>query len=121
MLPCLLEAHELHELQVPDLQMAVEGKLYFYWIQIVDGGIPDDAAETVWHRISPELRRRFVGEGRIVIHCKGALGLSGTLAARLLVKFGALPDEAIRQVRTARPGAIENKLQENYIKGCSKH
>ncbi len=105
----------------PRLADGSRGQAVFYWIPIVDGGIPDDAAETVWHRISPELRRRFVGEGRIVIHCKVALGLTGTLAARLLVKFGGLPDEAIRQVRAARPGAIENKLQENYIKGCSKH
>ena len=51
----------------------------------------------------------------IVIHCKGGLGRTGTIAARLLVEFGAGPQTAIQSVRKARPGAIENSLQEQYI------
>lgn len=38
------------------------------------------------------------------------------LAARLLVEFGVTPDEAMKRVRRARPGAIENALQEGYVR-----
>jgi ADP-ribosyl-[dinitrogen reductase] hydrolase len=51
----------------------------------------------------------------IVIHCKGGLGRTGTIAARLLIEFGADATNAIQSVRKARPGAIENNLQEYYV------
>ena len=33
------------------------------------------------------------------------------MAARLLVELGTAPDQAVRQVRRARPGAIETPSQ----------
>jgi ADP-ribosyl-[dinitrogen reductase] hydrolase len=37
------------------------------------------------------------------------------VAARLLVELGEPADEAIRRVRLARPGAIENAGQERHV------
>lgn len=51
-----------------------------------------------------------------MIHCLGGLGRSGTIAARLLVELGVVPDEAINIVRKARPGAIENNAQETHVR-----
>jgi len=38
------------------------------------------------------------------------------IAARLIVELGAAtPEEAIRQVRASRPGAIETRAQERHV------
>ena len=39
--------------------------------------------------------------------------------ACLLVELGESPDEAIRKVRSARNGAIENRLQERHVERCN--
>ncbi len=52
----------------------------------------------------------------VVVHCLGGLGRSGTIAARLLVELGIDPDDAINRVRQSRPGAIETKAQEQYVR-----
>jgi atypical dual specificity phosphatase len=49
---------------------------------------------------------------RVAVHCAAGLGRSGTLIAAYLVSQGATPDEAIAQVRAARPGSVENEDQE---------
>jgi ADP-ribosyl-[dinitrogen reductase] hydrolase len=46
------------------------------------------------------------------------LGRTGTIAGRLLVEFGDSPEEAIRKVRAARPGSIETRAQEQYVRNC---
>ncbi len=42
---------------------------------------------------------------------------TGTIAARLLIEFGLDPQGAIQSIRKARPGAIENSVQERYVRG----
>jgi atypical dual specificity phosphatase len=49
---------------------------------------------------------------RVAVHCGAGLGRSGTLIAAYLVSQGALPNDAIAQVRGARPGSIETLEQE---------
>ncbi len=49
------------------------------------------------------------------VHCSAGLGRSGTMAAAYLVAKGHPPDEAIRMVRRARPGSIENAAQEDAV------
>ncbi|MCJ7453727.1 MAG: ADP-ribosylglycohydrolase family protein, partial [Steroidobacteraceae bacterium] len=51
----------------------------------------------------------------MLVHCRGGLGRAGSVAARLLVEFGADPGEAIRQVRAVRPRAIETRAQERWV------
>ncbi|MBW6513124.1 MAG: dual specificity protein phosphatase family protein, partial [Desulfuromonadaceae bacterium] len=76
---------------------------------------PDAWFEREWtaqiHKIETILR-----SGRnIHIHCQEGLGRTGTVAARLLCDFGLEPDDAIRMVRQANPGAIETCEQEEYL------
>ena len=52
---------------------------------------------------------------KILIHCRGGLGRTGTIAARLLVDLGIEPNRAIDIVRGCRVGAIENSYQEQWI------
>ena len=51
----------------------------------------------------------------IVLHCRGGKGRAGTIAAILLVEFNYKKQEAIDLVRSKRKGAIESKVQENFI------
>jgi ADP-ribosyl-[dinitrogen reductase] hydrolase len=53
--------------------------------------------------------------GSVLIHCRGGLGRTGTIAARLLVELGWQPRAAIEAVRGARPGAIETPQQERHV------
>ncbi len=117
----LIEDHELEELQVKDLSEKLNGKIAYYRMPIIDGGIPDASTKKTWSSIGPELRQRLINGERIVIHCKGGLGRTGTIVAQLLIEFGENPENAIRFVREAREGAIENAIQENYIRSCHRN
>ncbi len=114
----LVEPHELHSLQVPDLGQGIANR-HMGWIHspIRDQGIPDAAFEAQWATVGPALRGMLRDGANVVIHCKGGLGRAGTIAARLMIELGVHPKEAVERVRSARPGAIENARQLDYVLG----
>ena len=113
----LLTTTEMLDLKVEDLEVAVKGSgIRYYCLPIEDGNIPDATFEKSWNTIGAQLREELLRGGKILIHCKGGLGRSGMIAARLIVELGAAtPEEAIRQVRASRPGAIETHAQEKHV------
>jgi len=114
----LMEAHELQLLRVPDLGDRIsQADLHWWHLPIVDAGVPDARFEHAWNRAGEDLRRRLVAGEGIVVHCRGGLGRIGVVAARLLVEFGEAPETAVFRVRRARVGTIENRLQEEYVRG----
>jgi rhodanese-related sulfurtransferase len=117
----LVEPDELDVLKVPDLGPAVQAAgIDWLLLPIVDQQVPDAAFEAAWQRESSRLHALLDAGQRIVIHCKGGLGRTGTIAARLLIESGVETEAAIRQVRMARPGAIENDMQEAYVRGLAR-
>ncbi len=56
---------------------------------------------------------------KVLLHCAAGLGRAGTIAGRLLIGLGKLPEDAIGEIRIARPGAIESKSQENYLRSLT--
>ena len=79
---------------------------------------PGDAFERRWGDKGEEIKDSLSAGGRVLLHCRGGLGRAGTVAARILIEFGYAPDAAIESVRSARPGAIENSVQERYVYSC---
>ncbi len=80
-------------------------------LPIADFSVPSEAFEKQWETHGPEIRALLRSGGDVLVHCKGGLGRAGMIAARLLVELGMAPEQAIREVRRARKGAIETPSQ----------
>ncbi len=111
----LLEEFEFELLKIPNLRDAIRSRgMTSHWFPIVDGGVPDDMASFV---ATVRTIRSALGTGtRVVLHCRGGLGRAGTVAACVLISLGESGDDAIIHVRAARSGAIENDLQEGFVR-----
>ncbi|MBI1785110.1 dual specificity protein phosphatase family protein [Candidatus Sumerlaeota bacterium] len=59
--------------------------------------------------------------GRVLIHCFGGFGRTGTILACHLVNEGMSAGDAIREVRRLRPGSIEDSSQEDLIFDYERH
>lgn len=115
----LIEDLEFKLLSVPEFPKKARSLgITWFHLPIVDVSVPDSSFEEKWETVGEELRRMLRNRQKIVIHCRGGLGRTGLIAARLLVEFGMEPGEAIRRVRAARPGAIQTREQEVYVRKC---
>lgn len=115
----LIEDHEFDLLKVSDFKDRVQqSPLQWFHLPIVDVSVPCEKFEQAWAHEGNRIRGILARGGKVVLHCRGGLGRTGLLAARLLVEFGLEPRDAIKQIRGARPGAIETKEQEQYIYEC---
>jgi ADP-ribosyl-[dinitrogen reductase] hydrolase len=95
--------------------MAIALGLDWYHLPIRDVSIPSTAYETQWADVGEALRTRLLDGQAIVVHCRGGLGRTGLVAARLLIELGEKPATALQRVRAARPGAVETVEQEKYV------
>lgn len=113
----LVEAHELELLGVASLgaDLARRG-IAWHHLPIVDFGVPDSAFEAAWNEAGADIHARLDRGETLVVHCRGGLGRTGTIAARLMVERGADPEEAMAAIRTARPGTIETAAQEKHVR-----
>lgn len=116
MLVSLMEEHEYQQLQISGLrERAKDYGIEVLWFPITDTSCPESEEEF------GEAVGRMVGALRagktVVIHCKGGLGRTGLTAAACLLSAGAdlTADEAIKAVRRARAGAVENLRQEEFV------
>ena len=53
---------------------------------------------------------------RVVVACRGGLGRTGTAVACLLVDGGVTARDAIARVRGVRPGTVERRGQEEFVR-----
>ena len=113
----LVEQHELEALRVSNLGSEVRSRgLEWRHLPIADYSVPTATFEIEWEAHGKEIRAMLRGGGDIVVHCKGGLGRAGMIAARLLVELGMAPEQAIKEVRNVRKGAIETSAQETLIR-----
>lgn len=112
----LLEESELEMLGIPTLPVLLQHRrIEWHHLPIRDVDIPDRHFEEKWLESGQRLKEILIGEGKILLHCRGGIGRTGTIASRLLVEFGFKPSHAVDLVRRTRPGAIETEAQEQYV------
>lgn len=115
----LVEDYELEMLKVENMKSAVEQiKMKWFHCPIPDFSGPGGLFEAAWVQrgAGKQVREILKSGGSVVVHCRGGIGRAGTIAARLLVELGvAIPPEALRRVRRARPGAVETSEQERHV------
>lgn len=113
----LMERREFELLRVPDLDLriAAHGMAWAH-LPIPDQGVPGPTFSVAWPQVRTELLSRLAAGGRTVLHCRGGLGRTGMIAAMLLIETGAVPDDAIRIVRSVRPRAIETAEQALFVR-----
>ena len=112
----LIENHEFEQMAVKELPQKAEfTSIAWYHLPIKDVCPPDRRFAGKWKIIGPKIRQTLQEGGKILIHCRGGLGRTGTVAAQILVEFGMAPQDAIKEVRKARHGTIETSQQEGYV------
>jgi ADP-ribosyl-[dinitrogen reductase] hydrolase len=112
-----LEYHEVVDLAVEELgPKCICAGIGWIQLPIVDGRAPDERFAKRWRLVGPKIHETLDRGGRIVIHCKGGLGRTGVTAVILLVERGLPVEDAMRQVRAARKGAIETIEQEDFLR-----
>ena len=118
----LMEAHEIEACalsleRIGDASAARD--LAWHHCPIPDFHAPTKTWEQAWCEIGPTVRQNLRDGKTLLLHCRGGRGQAGLVAARLLVELGLPADEAISQVRAARPEAIETAVQEEHVRTIS--
>jgi protein-tyrosine phosphatase len=110
----LITDPELAVVGVPDLPARARSVGIDYTLLRV----PDQRVPTLAEAqglVDTTLTRLQRGE-RIVFHCLGGLGRSGTLAACVVAALGVAPEQAVARVRAARgPRALETRMQQDFV------
>jgi ADP-ribosylglycohydrolase/protein-tyrosine phosphatase len=112
----LLESFEYAELDVDTLPAQFDRR-FRLWLDLpmVDKMAPDATWMRAWRLLRVVLAQSLYDGARILIHCKGGMGRTGTVAAMILHDLGMPMPEAIRQVRAAREGTVETAIQEEFL------
>jgi hypothetical protein len=116
-LVCLLEDDgEMARLRIPALVGRAEAHgLRVLRLSIPDGGVPADAAGVAL-LVETILAALRAGQ-RVVVHCAGGLGRTGTIAGCCLVAAGVEPGRALELLRATRgPDCPENEAQKRYVR-----
>ncbi len=64
-------------------------------------------------------RQRALGR-RVAVHCLVGDGRTGTMLAAYLIRGGRRPDEALRELRAIRPGAVGSPEQERALRAFAE-
>ena len=84
--------------------------------------VTDYAAPTVYqleHFVS--LVDNRPPSAKLIAHCQGGIGRTGTFAAAYWISQGLAAQAAIAQVRQARPKAVETQEQEEVLVAFEQH
>ena len=87
----------------------------WFHLPVDDDQAPGEAFKNAWEQHHSRLKQ-LLNEGKtIAIHCKGGSGRTGLIAAQLLIESGVPFNDAIRDVQSLRPRAIQHPAHIEYI------
>ena len=66
------------------------------------------------------LVERSLAAGKVLVHCQGGMGRTGTMGAAYWVGKGLSAKEALAKVRQARPGVVETAAQEASLRALER-
>ena len=116
LLVSLMEDDEYRRLQIEGLfEIAPTHGIAVLRFPINDGHPPHDGEMLQFLELIGQILEAARAGQTVVIHCRGGLGRTGTVAAACLVALGHAPAEAIERVRVARHGAVETREQELWV------
>lgn len=117
----LLEDFEFAAVGVEKLgELVQQNGMDWIHIPIRDKCAPAEPFKQAWPIQGALLQQRLNQGEKILIHCMGGIGRTGTVAAQLLMERGWECDRAITEVRRVRQGAIETREQEDYLQNLAK-
>lgn len=112
----LLEDFEYEELQVAKLPSIFQSEFKIWHnLPIPDKNAPDQKWLANWLSIRGQLHTQLKYGEKIMIHCKGGFGRTGTVAAMILMDFGFSAADAIAECRKARELSVETLEQEQFL------
>ena len=113
----LVEDHELIGCAVPNfVEVMHRHHITVLRCPIVDGQTPGPTSLAAFRALLAEMEARLRAGQHLAVSCRGGLGRTGLTAACLLINGGLDSRQAISLVRQVRSGAIENRLQEYFIR-----
>ena len=114
----LMEDHEYRGYRILELlEQESIGNIEILRFAIEDMGVPREAESERFQTFVQDVVRRLEEDQNVVVHCRGGLGRTGTLAACVLVALGRhAADEAIAAVREARKGTVQTREQEDFVR-----
>lgn len=114
----LMEEYEYHKFEILDLFTRDSiGGIEILRFPIKDTRVPLEEQSEKYDALIHNIISHLKGERNVVVHCRGGLGRTGTVAACVLVALGShSADRAMEVVREARRGAIEPGEQEEYVR-----